>query len=325
MARHHTVPQMHLRRFADSEHFVSAVPTTGGRPQRMSVKRASAEMGFYNLELAPPHDEDFPPEFVEGSLSYFETKAAPIIERLVHGDFALSDWDRFYLTLFVAFQLVRGRAFRAELSATMTVQARLDLQTRVTPTRARRWLRSKGLPADERAVVAFVHEAINGPWKLVGSNSTYVQAMLQSAFEDVHPRLFLCRRLRVLRFAQPMLLTSDEPAVLWGRPKRDLYASPLGTATADSIWMPLDRRHALALVRSGREGIVDSPPQRAHQINTAVAASARQWDFQHPEDDPVDVSTLPPHGEPVAEVVAVQRRPGEARVLNRIFKAQGGR
>ena len=320
MAEHHTVPRMHLRRFADGQKFLMASPRGGGRQVRMSVKRACAEAGYYELELEEPHDQEFPPEFVEGSLSYFEGRVAPIIEGLVQDEFALSMWDRFYLTLFVAFQIARGPAFRRELSEMMTMQARLELQTRVTPKKARNWLRKKGLAADDVAVENFVREALDGAWKLVGSNSAYVQAMLQWVFEDLHPLLFTTRRIRVLRFAQPVLLTSDQPAVLWARPGRDLYAEPLGVATADAIWMPLDRRHALALVASGREGIIDTGFLRAKQINTAVAAAAHDWIFQHPNEEPLDVSRLPRRPELKAEAIRIHEGPGEVRVLNRIYR-----
>lgn len=88
--------------------------------------------------------------------------------------------------------------------------------------------------------------------------------------------------------------------------------------------MPLDRQHALSLVRSGKEGIVDSGLVRARQINTAVPTAAHRWVFQHPDDEPIDISRLPPRERFRREVVRVTSDGDEMRVLNRIVKKPVG-
>ncbi len=60
MARHHLVPQMLLRRFAEDGRILQASPRDGGSPIHMTVSKACAEAGFYELELEPQHQSEFP-------------------------------------------------------------------------------------------------------------------------------------------------------------------------------------------------------------------------------------------------------------------------
>ncbi len=83
---------------------------------------------------------------------------------------------------------------------------------------------------------------------------------------------------------------------------------------------PLDRQHALALLRGGKEGVVDSPLERAEQISRSVATNAHKWIFQHPSHEPLDPMSLPPCPEWVREIVDVTRTGNELRVHQQFMK-----
>lgn len=320
MPLHHIVPQMLLRRFAAEGKRVRALSRDGKRSVTMNVRRAAAESGLYRLQLAPPFDQEFPPETVEAHLAYFEGRAAPIIDDLVNDRFDMSDDSRFYLTLFVALQYARGWGFREDLSQLMTVQARQYLEMNMKNSDIERQLLDAGRSADSSEVHRFRRAVLESDWKVVGNTSSYTQAMLQMAFNYVHPWLFLHRRIRVLRFERPCLLISDEPVGLWARPNRDASTHSLGIRTADAIWLPLDRTHSLVLLRRGSEGITEGKIRRAMTINGVVAAQANRWIFQHPDDPPFDIGSLPKPEMWIEDIQSVTRDGSEIRVQGQVVR-----
>lgn len=323
MPRHHIVPRMLLRRFAADGKMVLATPREGGRSLRMSVDNACVEVGFYDIELEPEYQDEFPPDSVERALADFEGRASSIFNRMAQGDLQLSNWDWYNLTLFVALQLARGWAFREELIQIATLRAHLELTKTVTPERTRNYLEERGLPATDTDIEIFMNKTLEDGWRLVPSGSTAVQAMLSYGLEQLHPMLFAMRRLNVFATESPVFLTSDQPTVLWARPDRDLEMNPLGVATADAVWMPFDRQHLLspepvdAPWPSGPENIVE-------QVNEYVAAAASKWIFQHPEDRPIDVSLLPERPQWEADVVDVRQEGDDLRVLYGFLRRQQG-
>jgi hypothetical protein len=215
-----------------------------------------------------------------------------LFDRFAKDQLNLSNQDRFDLMLFVAFQAVRGWSFREEISEVATFMAKEELGPRLTTERLRTQLRKDGRPCDDAAVDAWREELLTSNWKVVPSRSAAVQQMGLLALNVIHPDLYLRRRVRLLRFEEPALIISDEPVALWDRPDRDLDAHPLGIASADAIYMPVDRRHAVALVLSGEERVIDGRPKRAETINRLVACGAHRWIFQHPDDPPIEVRDL---------------------------------
>lgn len=287
---------------------------------RTTVRKACAETNFYDLELEEPYQEEFPVRKVEEILSVIEGAAETAIRKLIshQADDATAE-DRYNLVRFIAFQLVRGWSFRDQLSEMATLHARSDLAGSIDDQAVRRFLRQRGNPAEDTDVDEFIESVLTNDWRLVPNGSMAVQAMAAAALEAM-PLLWQ-RRIRVIVFDEPSLITSDQPAVLWGRPSRDVHRYPLGIATADAIWMPLDRRHAVGLLASGREVIVSGRPSRAHQINSAVAFSARRWIYQHPDDPLFDTGALRPQSPLVAELVAVRDEGDQLRVRYRTVRA----
>jgi hypothetical protein len=80
------------------------------------------------------------------------------------------------------------------------------------------------------------------------SDSHAVQETLRFALE-IQPILF-SRPWRLLRFHEPMLLTSDNPVGLWS-PALDGEQPVHGVGNARAIYVAIDRQTSLAMVTSG--------------------------------------------------------------------------
>jgi len=77
--RHHTVPQFHLRRFADEQGQLTRVELPGFKRVRVSVRNATVEKDFYARELA---DGSWTAS-AEERLAEIETRAADAVRDLV--------------------------------------------------------------------------------------------------------------------------------------------------------------------------------------------------------------------------------------------------
>ena len=292
MQRQHLVPQMLLRRFADERTMLRASPRSGGAAVTMTVRRACKEIGFYDIELHPDYSHLMPRNQVEESLSAFEGRASAILDRFVQRDPDFTSEDRYNLLLFVAFQMVRGWSFRRELSELATLAAWQFLESEVPDERIRDYLDSLDSPADDASVDAFRRSVVEGSWRIEADPSHAVQEMVDTALNRYLPELFEKRRVQVLEFDEPMLLIGDEPVVLWSPPGRDGKPSPVGVANAEVIYMPIDRRHLLALALDGCEGFGRAPSELGVHVNGLVARAASRWVFQHPDDDAYPIADL---------------------------------
>lgn len=325
MARDHIVPQMLLRRFAGERQRLLATPRAGGVRIPMTVTRACREAGFYDVDIDPAFSHLAPSNQIEMSLADFEGRASRLFDRFAEDELNLTDQDRFDLMLFVAFQAVRGWSFREEISELATLMAKEELRPRLTTERLRTQLKRDGRAFDDAAVAAWRKELLTSDWKVAPSQSAAVQQMGLLALNVIHPDLYFRRRVRLLRFEEPALLVSDEPVALWVRPDRDLDMHPLGIASADAIYMPIDRQHAIALLLSGDERVVDAKPQRAEIINHFVASCAHRWIFQHPDDPPIETGDLVARPRWSIETLGGVVEGDEIRVQKRVVRQQGRR
>jgi len=156
MVRHHIIPQMSLRRFADvDERLVMrrrddwsvAVPTT--------VRRACAESGFYAIpaeQVADTHQVGHDPEIVERILSEVEGGAKEVFDRLVAGQLPLSAHDKYELSLFLSLQVTRGWAYREQMQELRDLAVPHLIDAALTDDKIRKHLRARGeqCQGDER-------------------------------------------------------------------------------------------------------------------------------------------------------------------------------
>lgn len=300
MPRHHVVPQMLLRRFADADGRLVMV----GRnpPHRVvptTVRTAAAVTDYYRIEtddVDPDHREGHDPEAVEKVLAGLEGEAAPMLDGLAAGR-PTTVRARFQISFFIAMQHVRVPAFRADLDRLGTLLMRAELEGRLDEDRVGVFLRERGSPNGPDDVRGFLERAVgdDGP-TLRMSQPHAVQASIRHGLDTVMPALF-SRAWTVLRFDHPVLLIGDAPVAAWSPPRRD--GLPVGIADAREVYLPLDRR--TALVVTGRPAgstpdryVVGARNARAARINRAVADGADRWVFHHPDDRPMDHVRLGP-------------------------------
>lgn len=287
---------MYLRRFADEREQVMLIDREDpAKRHRSGVAKACREAGFYeipadDLEEAARAGHDS--EMVEKTLADIEGTAAIRIEELLADGCPPSKEVRFRLSLFLGLQSARGGRFRRTMDELARILGPTWLATELSPEMVRDRLILQGEDAGP-ARVAEVYGQLTGPggeypaWR----QGNYVQESLRHALA-VQQHLF-SRTWRVLEFAEPCLITSDEPvAVLAGE-----GTMPMGVADSLAVWVPLDRQHALAMTLTGTEGRVITGPTRARRINQMVADQAERWIVCHPDDQAWIPDTLGPRME----------------------------
>jgi hypothetical protein len=314
MPRHHLVPQMYLRRFADDESRLTAVPRDkAGQRVTLTVRKAAAEVGFYAIpadDLEPHARQGHDPEVVEHALADIESACASHIDRILDGEIPPpTETARLQLSLFIALQHTRGWRFRRDLADLARLTAPAFIRQSITADRVRATLKATGRPAAPKDVEDMLVRLTgpNGP-KPVLRQAMYVQHAVQNAIEVVAPTLF-ARRWRLLEFPKPCLAVSDEPVavpVITGK----------GAANVSELWFPLDRSHALELALRGSEKLVQAPLGKARKINRLTASQAERWIFHHPDDDPLadlDIGARTGFVEKVEDLVEAGKVVGEMR------------
>lgn len=319
MTRHHLVPQMYLRLFADERSRITLVDRDDlDRAFRTSVKKACAEVGFYDWRPdlhpeSPPVDEEMlHPEFIERSLSAFESRAVnPIRLILASGRPPNTKEDRYHLTNFIAFQMTRTRRLREDLSAMGTIAMREHLKSTLDPRSVAEWLRARGEPHSLDDVREFIVSATgeDGP-RLVPDPAYAIQQSVGLALTTVAEALWT-RQWAVAAYDEPRLLTSDEPVVLW-HPDHE----PTGPANAPIVWLALGRRHLLE-IRADDAPLLQQE-DRAAIFNAAVATGADRWIIHHPDDARLLADTnVGPRAVWGHEVVRMTVTKDEVRLLKR--------
>jgi hypothetical protein len=297
--RHHLVPQLLLRRFADADGNLRMVRRDDLTVSLgTSVRNACNEAGFYRIEtedLEPDHRDGHDPEFLEKILSTFESRAEIAIEHVLNGSPPWSKDDRYHLTMFTALQYVRGWRFRQQMDdlGTLVMRRELASDPEGMHRSAKQFLRSEGRAATPEAIDEFITQVLgpSGP-RLVSSKPNAIQTGIQFALEVLAPMLFV-RPMRLLHFADDArLLTSDSPVVTWSPDHPDERVVALDDSA--TITLPLSPTAALSFARHGQDAAVNSGLTRARQINTAAADIADRWIYHQPSTNPLHGLTVPP-------------------------------
>jgi hypothetical protein len=307
--RHHVVPQMLLRRFADPrERLVMVDRDPPHRAVTTTVRTAAAENGFYRIstdEIEEGHRDGHDPEAVEKALAGVEGVVRPLLADLARGRFPGLE-DRFRISFFMGLQATRGQGFRDEMERMATLAARSHLAGTVTADRIRGWLREDGRPNGPAEVREFAREMLRDDgWSLRMSHGQSVQESLRFGVDVIAPRIYFCA-WEVWQFRADVLLTSDAPVAVWSPPRRD--GLPVGIADAREVYLPLDRRTALVVTRKPQDTVADrtvaARTSRAVRINTAVAQNAHRWIYHHPEGSPLTRIQIGPRMRWVEEPVS---------------------
>lgn len=341
MARHHLVPQMYLRLFADPSNKLTMVNRADLDHQlTVTVNNACNQAGFYTIptsDIAPHARDGHDPDALESTLATIEGATVPVIERIITTHTVpgpdevvlrnglVAPWDRYQLALFVALQMTRTWAFRRELDELIAYWGQRRKEAFTTDERVAAYLAGLGEGTSPQDIQQFRERALgpDGPQLAVGASRS-LQAAMQHAIENTHPEILL-RRWHLRVFDDPILLTSDAPVVLHraGSP-----GTPIpGVVNADAIYWPVGRRHLLSFERrTPQEGFtpdkitLSAAPARARIVNGLVAGRAEKWIFHHPADRPLEGLTLASRPELAEEVDRVIEASNEVRVRNRVFR-----
>jgi hypothetical protein len=311
--KHHLVPEFYLRGFAVNEQ-IALTDRDLRRKFVTSVNRALKVGSFYEITQNPTLDlsemepmerdqylenlrvvSEMPglsgqiiertgdivtvlPGAVEGVLSYFEAKAEVALERLRTSFPDISNGDRFWVANYISLQFARGQALRSHVNESMKL-ALIEMLAD-SPRLQKDWKKKTGKNIEEASA------AIEGV--TIGGDQMF--AVMFDVMREMAPLVF-AMRWRVFEFEPGSVLTSDEPIGLWTRPGRDLETAPLGVATADAIYFPLDCRLLLQLLSPDSpvsEGRIDGVEAKLRHSNETVASAARRWIAYQPGSSAVE-------------------------------------
>ncbi len=285
-----------LRRFAQNDKMLRVVLRGDlSRTFNQSVDKAAAETGFYHVpreSVDPAVRDTYDPEGIEEAFSKVETVTSPIFSALAKGEMPETGEERYHLALFVALQHTRGWRFRKSLVEMVNHSAHhhFDPEDKDLQDRFKEQLRSQGKPNDLEKVKALIRECRDAPWKLNAPKQNLIKYSLSQVDEMTHS--LMGRSLRIFRFEDTPLLTSDDAVGLWAPDRAEPRSA--GWANARGIFMAFDRYTALGYMSTGKEHTGFSNPFWARHINLAIADRAERHIYHHPDDDPLASISIPP-------------------------------
>lgn len=274
----HLTPQMYLRRFAIDGAVMGQF--AGKQPRRMGTPVVGVVNGFYTIETPDGSSDE-----VEDALMGLEGRANRVFDQLDDGQLPLTITDKVLLAEFIGVQMCRGQQYR-DLGLVVFDQVTPELRERAR---------------------ALVHE--HAP-EHVGAE-TFDLSTLQSQNQVVLDAIRTSRlatnalanmRWQVVRWSEPVLLSSDQPAICWHHQHE---SSPWGMLKATEVRMPLSPTQAL--ITSWHDGPDVSVPiqgdrMAAMSMNFHTDKHAARWRYWQPGTEPV-------HGHPAHDVALSGDRP----------------
>lgn len=253
--RHHVVPAFYLDRFAN-EGLLGSLDLKTGKVIAAGPRDLAVVKNFYMIRDSEGNEYDlWEHDFLANSI---EGPAAIPLAKAAAGD-DLEGEEREALARFVAIQSVRGQAFPTAVERGVVQAAELQLRV------ARAFL-------DRGQEVAGIRESISEAYnELYGREPTeeeYAQEVadfgnLDGMKIEVNREWMLRHYMgagmrlsmvlttfdwQIIRFDDPVLITSDEPVWLEAPAGGGPYG--VGFFTAEAIWMPLDPTAAVRMRQS---------------------------------------------------------------------------
>ncbi|MFF5227050.1 DUF4238 domain-containing protein [Dactylosporangium sp. NPDC000521] len=282
--RHHLVPRFYLEGWSSRQRqIVMVTKPDWERTPPTDITNAGTERDFYT---AVDKDGDFSGH-IDHALQYVEDEASDALRRLlnpVFGVFPPPPDDKHAVATFMAFQYVRGRKSRKSVELHADFLARFEFAG-MDETAIRERLRRNGVeptPDVVRESLEFVENL--DEYTIVPDPNEHLRMMGSHAWEIY--KVLLRRHWYLAKFADPLLLTCDEPVALYkANPSK---FSGYGFLNADEVWLPLTPRHLLVLASERRlpEGsVIDADPSTAETVNRVLVHNAYKYVFLHPDYD----------------------------------------
>ena len=296
--KHHVIPASYLARW-ERDGRIRVTETDSKRTYTTSPEKAARETDFYSLASEDLDSHKIPPLLMETILSQIEGSAKPIIDLLLDsGPAALSPLGALGFAQFLAFQVTRGRAFRAQLMA-MVNAGMLKLWEGISDEDIAALLKEQGgdnSPESVTGVRKMLGKWEDGKWTMAPQPPALV-GYAASAAEPL-AMTFLARPWRIYTSVMPMI-TCDEPVVSVPLPSGNRREYP-GLATAGVVLFPLDPHHLLAMFHPylALDEAALSPelcPSEADEINLELVANSDRWLFELPNHTRGRTLTVPRH------------------------------
>lgn len=263
--RHHFVPQVYLRAWANQNDQVSARRRRGQEAFVTSVKNVALENGL--------HGSGESAQAREHELGVIEERW-PDLRTALLSPRTLSPTLRSEVADFVALQLGRTRDSYAkadffERAAAAIVSRpidRADMETFLCQD----W----GIAQPRPGKIAAATDLLTALISMQGSDEfPKLRAMDDPGYRQDIKQHLLTADWRVERSHSPDLITSDTPVTLWRpRSEMDLWHG-LGVLEATEVWLPIDPRHLLVIApRSGKRGVWGVGSKRFRQVNQEIGS-----------------------------------------------------
>lgn len=296
--RHHFVPQLVLRGFADHDDQLSVFDRDAAKVYRQAVERAAAENDYNSLRLDDWSLTDAAERMIN---ELIEGPAAEALKRIRSGRWMKNELELEALARYLVFQFLRVPATREALNGLADQTLKLDMATK-GPAGMRDVLRNEFGREPTEEEVADHWDAVRdfNDWALVMPREHHVQESIKMA-EEFTPVIAHGYSWSIMAWERRHLLTTDFPLLLV--PPLGQESTPVGLYTAGTIYFAISRSLALVLVN---RAVGDATPGRillgsfagARMINLATATSSRRWVYHHPDDDLDDLLgpgwSLPP-------------------------------
>jgi len=287
--RHHYVPQFLLRRFANDRNLIATISVDNPSvPRITSVGNTAAITDFYSTIS----DEVGANVSVERLLAEVDGNASAVVDKLTSkAPLPLTGRERDALAMFLAFQKVRGPGYRRsfEALADWTVKAQLSMSENRAAQEGK--LEEEYTRYDDVEFAEHQNEAVRS-----------MLGVVDQLAESLRTRL-----ITIVRFGQPGVLLTDEPLVLYQRPGPQTGLMGVGVATADEIWLPLDRSTGLILHSDTGIGervlSFQGRPDVLREFNQTVVSCCFNEIYAHPDDVvAVDSLLLPERDRPLITI-----------------------
>lgn len=290
--RQHIVPRWYLKMFATSKGRIGVHDREQQKRYKVDVKNVAVINHFYDVD-----HPDLEVDAVEKLLSEIEAPASSAVRKLrSSGARALTDDERESVAVFLAAQFMRGENqqsfgeqlldgfFKATMIGTSDAALREQFEAALGRT----------LTDDEFAThLDFARD----PDAYKVTQPGLVNVGLLEHLEGFTRVINHGWLWQVVRFDQPILLTSDVPVALWSND-----GGPVGLFVADAVYFPLDPRHVLVLTpRTDSDSTptpaadtVDGDAELLGRVLNAVGGGSHRWIFLHPDHPMFDRLPIPP-------------------------------
>lgn len=249
--RHHYLPQMYQRAFANAKGQVRVLHTDGSRDYTTSTANAFAERDYYTVASV---DAEVDHELIEsGIYAKAEAIADPALKRLLAGEFPPTLQDRADFAAFMALQVTRGPHFR-QLAERITEKLGEAMQKGMAMAPPEYW-EGKRLDWEVGGRVGLEPPGPFSPQQqrqLAEGRLVRVTVSKQEAVElafvafEQETTIFQMMDWTMVTFAATSLLTGPLPVVFWRRDELPMGMG-IGPISAEEVVMSLSPTRALVL------------------------------------------------------------------------------